>query len=71
MTNKNNQKARHFAKSGIFLTGRKIIPPLPSIVKETYRHSGVAIEFDAGANHGFGTGENDWLGAEAYVDPPR
>jgi len=66
-----NKKTRRFANCAIFLPGRKSIPPLPPIVEETLRHSAIAIWSNAGANHGFGAGENDWLGAEAYVDPPR
>lgn len=68
MTNNNHQKTSRFANWGVLLTGRKIIPPPPSIVEETRRHSTAAIGLDADANHGFGAGENDWLGAEAYVD---
>ena len=59
MANKNNR----FANYGAFLIDRKIIPPPPSIVEETHQHSAEAI--------GFGAGENDWLGAEAYVFPLR
>lgn len=71
MTNKNNRKTSRFANCGVFLTGRKIIPPPPSIVDEAGPLAAAAIKFDAGANHGFGAEENDWLGAEAYVDPLR
>ncbi|HUX63191.1 hypothetical protein [Sulfuricella sp.] len=71
MPNKNNQKTSRFANCGALLTGRKIIPPPPSIVEETRRHAATTIGLDAGANHGFGAGENDWLGAEAYVYPLR
>jgi hypothetical protein len=71
MPNKNNQKISRIASYGVLLTGRKSIPPPPSIIEETRRHSAAATGFDAGANHRFGAGENDWLGAEAYVDPLR
>jgi hypothetical protein len=70
VANKNNQKTSRFASCGVFMTGRKIIPP-PSIAVETHQHSAAAIGFDTGAKHGFGAGENDWLGAEAYVDSMR
>lgn len=63
MTNKNNQNTSRFANWGILLTSRKIIPPLPSIVEKTHRHAAATI--------GFGAGENDWMGAEAYVDSLR
>jgi len=71
VTTGNNQKTGHFANCGVLLTGRKSIPPPPSIVDETRRDSAAAIGLDAGGNYGFGAGENDWLGAEAYVDPLR
>ena len=71
MTSKNPQKTGRFANCGVFLTGRKIIPPPPSIVKEARCHSAAAIGFDADSTHGFGARENDWLGAEAYIDPLR
>lgn len=67
----NNQKTSRFANYGFFPTGRKSITPPPSIVEQTCHHSAAAIGFDAGKNPGFGAGENDWLGAEAYVDPLR
>ena len=71
VTYKNNQKSSLFANGGVLLNGKKIIPPLPPIVEETRRHPAAATGLDAGANHGFGAEENDWLGAEAYVDPLR
>ena len=67
VANGNNQQTSRFANCGVLLTGSKTIPP-PSIATETRRHSAAAIEF-AKANPGFGAEENDWLGAEAYVDP--
>jgi len=63
MTHKNNQKTSRFSNFGSLLTGRKIIPSPPSIVEKTHRHAAATI--------GFGAGENDWLGAEAYVDSLR
>lgn len=71
VTSKNSRKTSRFANCGVLLTGGKIIPPPPSFVEETRRHSAAAIGFGTGADHGFGVGENDWLGAEAYVDPLR
>jgi hypothetical protein len=71
VTSKNPHKTSRFTNCGVFLTGRKVIPPSPFIAEETRRHSAAAIGFNAGASHGFGAGENDWLGAEAYVDPLR
>ena len=71
MPNKSNQKTSLFANYGVLLTGRKSISPPPSIIEESRRHSAAATGLDAGANHGFGAGENDWLGAEAYVDSLR
>jgi hypothetical protein len=69
VANKNSQKPpSRFPSCGVLLTGRKIIPP-PSIVAETCCHSAAGIGFDTGANRGFGAEENDWLGAEAYIDP--
>ena len=71
MANKNNQKTTsRFSNCGVLLNGKKIILP-PSLVVEIRRHSAVEIGFDTGANRGFGAGENDWLGAEAYVAPLR
>jgi hypothetical protein len=59
-----------FSDCGVLLTTRKAIPT-PPIAAETRRTSGMATGLDTGASHGFGAGENDWLGAEAYIDPPR
>lgn len=63
----NHHKTRRFANFGAFLTGRKSFPPPPSIVEKTRSHAGATLGLDAGASYGFGAGENDWLGAEAYV----
>jgi len=71
VTYKNGQKTSRFANCGVLLNGKKIIPPLSSIVEETRRHSAAATGFGSGTNNGFGAGENDWLGAEAYVDQLR
>ena len=71
MSNTNNQKTSRFANYGFFLTDRKSIPPPPSIIEEMSHHAAAAIGLGAGTNPGFGAGENDWLGAEAYVDPLR
>jgi len=65
------RKTSRFANCGIFLSGRKIIPPPPSIAENTRHYSDLVVGLDAGANHGFGAGENDWLGAEAYIDSVR
>ena len=71
VTYKNGQKTSRFANYGVLLNSKKIIPPPPPIAEETHRHSAAATGVDAGTNHGFGAGENDWLGAEAYVDRLR
>lgn len=70
MTSRNIPKTSRLASWGVLLTGRKSIPP-PSSVDETRRHSAITIALHADANHRFGAGENDWLGAEAYIDPLR
>jgi hypothetical protein len=70
MISKNNQKTSRLASWGILLTGRMSIPP-PAIVDETRHHSAISIGRHTGTNHGFGAEENDWLGAEAYVEPLR
>lgn len=69
MTSKNIRKPSLFASYCVFLTGRKSIPPPRSIFEEAHRHSTATTGFNTGTSHGFGAGENDWLGAEAYVDP--
>lgn len=71
MPNKNSQKTSRFANYGILLAGRKTLRPPSSIVEEKRRRFDAPIGFDAGKSRGFGAGENDWLGAEAYVDPVR
>jgi hypothetical protein len=72
VADKNNQNtSSRFSDCGVLLTPSKAIPPPPSIAVETGRPSGAAIGLDTGASHGFGTEENDWLGAEAYIDPVR
>jgi len=71
MTHKHDQKTGLFASFEGLLSGRKPIPPPSSIAKENSRPSAATIMFDAGNKHGFGAGENDWLGAEAYVDALR
>ncbi|GAO35375.1 hypothetical protein SCT_0761 [Sulfuricella sp. T08] len=41
-------------------------------VRESLLETGLQpekIEFGTGTNHGFGAGVNDWLGAEACIDP--
>lgn len=68
MTRNDNLKVSRFANCMALLTGNKTILLPSSIAEETRHHSAAAIGFDAGANHGFGAEENDWLGAEAYID---
>lgn len=67
MIRKDNQEKSRFANCGILLTGRKGIPP-PQFIAEGRPAAIVPEPMD---NIGFGTGENDWLGAEAYVDSLR
>lgn len=63
----NHHKTNRFANLGGFFTGRKSVPPLPTHVEKTRTHA-ASVWSGAGANRGFGAGENDWLGAEAYVN---
>lgn len=71
MASKDNPKNSRFANCVVFLTGRKGISQPTSIAEETRHNSAENIWPEPGANHGFGAGENDWLGAEAYVDSLR
>lgn len=67
MNRKNNQKINRFANFGGFFTDRKSAPSPPTHVEKTRTHA-ASVWSGAGANRGFGAGENDWLGAEAYVN---
>jgi len=66
---KSEQISSYFANYGVLLGGRKAFSPPPAGVAGAGRPA--SIGFNSGANHGFGAGENDWLGAEAYIAPLR
>jgi len=71
VTHKNNQKASLFSRCGALLPDRISISSPSSIVEDTRRQTTARGAFDSGKKHGFGTEENDWMGAEAYVDTLR
>ena len=71
VASKDNQKNSPFANCVVFLTGRKGFSQPTSIAGETLHNSAENIWPEPGAKHGFGAVENDWLGAEAYIDSLR
>lgn len=68
VTSKDNQKNSRFANCVVFLTGIKGFSQPTSIAEEPRHNLAENIWPEPGTHHGFGAGENDWLGAEAYIN---